>query len=761
MKKFFTLLFVYFGLFSFGLRAQNCEVDILFADAHDCDSTEQYLLDVNFGYANTSDSFNLYANGMHMGIFAYLDGPVTIGPFPGDGVTDLEIHMVDSEDSTCVDVLNFEAIDCNPSEECHIREIFAESFDCDSTGYYNINLVVRADNASDSFLLYINGSDFGLHAYDDVPLIIGSFPGDGITTLNILALDSQDSLCEAVFNMEAVDCDHQNDCHIREIFAEAFDCDSAGHYDIHLVVRADNASDSFLLYINGVDFGLHSYADVPLTIGSFPGDGVTDLNILVIDSQDSICDAFFNLEAIDCDHSTDCHIREIFSEAFDCDSTGHYNIHLVVRADNASDSFLLYINGVDYGLYSYDDVPLTIGSFPGDGVTDLSIIVYDSEDSTCAADFRMEAIDCDHEPCHIREIFAEAFHCDSLGNYDIHLVVRAENASDSFYLYINGVEFGLHAYEDIPIRVGSFLGDGVTDLDILVFDSEDSICSADFRMESRLCDPHGDCELSHLIIESSPCDEDGRFNVLFTLSFDGDHNYHETYSVRVNGDWYGNYYFDELPQTIENIQSRNLPYQYVRICSNQHADCCIEREFVIPCCREQFCHMENARYRIWCAEDDEFYILLDFDKSGTHSDSFSIVGNGREYGNFAYADRPIILGPFERRNDFEFEFSDLEYHDCNLVLAFDEIDCDNPSNLVYLDALNVKIWSSGQFLFIDGIEDPNMKMRLSSLDGKQLSSNNMAQGRNQIWVGNVPPGVYIVTIDTNSRAYSVKVFIGN
>ncbi|HNL30284.1 MAG TPA: hypothetical protein PKL94_09995, partial [Saprospiraceae bacterium] len=56
---------------------------------------------------------------------------------------------------------------------------------------------------------------------------------------------------------------------------------------------------------------------------------------------------------------------------------------------------------------------------------------------------------------------------------------------------------------------------------------------------------------------------------------------------------------------------------------------------------------------------------------------FTIQGNGVNYGNFGYADLPVVLGPFKGSNTkvWEFKVKDIQYPDCYKVKELGKVDC--------------------------------------------------------------------------------------
>ncbi|MCB0635335.1 MAG: T9SS type A sorting domain-containing protein, partial [Lewinella sp.] len=74
--------------------------------------------------------------------------------------------------------------------------------------------------------------------------------------------------------------------------------------------------------------------------------------------------------------------------------------------------------------------------------------------------------------------------------------------------------------------------------------------------------------------------------------------------------------------------------------------------------------------------EGEFYVTLDIAANNT-GEQFSVVGNGTNYGTFAYTDLPITLGPLagDAETVYEFGVIDLAHANCTNWTVIDPVDC--------------------------------------------------------------------------------------
>ncbi len=363
--------------------------------------------------------------------------------------------------------------------------------------------------------------------------------------------------------------------------------------------------------------------------------------------------------------------------------------------------------------------------------------------------------------CFWDRVIIEASECDDFGNYFLDMEVTARNASDSFGVIVNGILQGYFAYAQQPIRIGSFPGDGQTDLNILLTDKIDTLCTYFVRREAVTCDSVIPCEIGKLLVESSPCDEEGRFSAWIT--FESNQAGDVDYDVFVNQRFIGSYKSGRLPQRLERLPRRMSDYQLIRVCISDRPDCCVTREFYLPCCREeqQDCLLSSPRYKIWCLESGEYFVLLDFDASTIRSDSFSVRGNGNNYGRFAYNERPILLGPFEAGSrNREFGIRDIEYDSCAVAIALDNADCDNPTNLLEIEPGALKVISTETFVLVEGLQDLPGKLRLYHLNGRIVIEQPWEWPVSTLHTGHLPKGIYVAEVILAGKAFTVKILTG-
>ena len=89
-------------------------------------------------------------------------------------------------------------------------------------------------------------------------------------------------------------------------------------------------------------------------------------------------------------------------------------------------------------------------------------------------------------------------------------------------------------------------------------------------------------------------------------------------------------------------------------------------------------HKEHHVIEVSECDGNLFFVVINFEYANT-SDEFKVVGNGNNYGTYAYADLPITIDGLEADCDLQFEFGvqDLEFNDCGSAIGIGEVCCDD------------------------------------------------------------------------------------
>ncbi len=185
------------------IQCPECTLELDELIVGECNNDLTVNVFVDLDYANLSGDFvELIGPLGSLGLFLIEDEPYNIHyPISGDQEY---IRIVDPGNPVCGDSLAFEVPDCR-AEECSITMPFINRFICNGDSL-TIELTFTALNTSDSFTVIANNTDYGIHAYSDLPVDIGPLPGDGQTVIDMKVTDVLTQKCSRSFRFGPVQC---------------------------------------------------------------------------------------------------------------------------------------------------------------------------------------------------------------------------------------------------------------------------------------------------------------------------------------------------------------------------------------------------------------------------------------------------------------------------------------------------------------------------------------------------------------------------
>lgn len=444
----------------------------------DCDDMGNFYITLDFEYQNTNDSFDLsfVPGDAALEPYAYIDLPIELGPFNNNDFQTFMATVYDQGDPNCTTTATYSYF-CNAA--CEIWDIIAEATPCDNMGLFDAVIDFNYNNTNSTFTIVGNGNNYGTFSYTDLPITLTDLEANGMLYEFIVA-DSDQPDCGGFTELEAPNCG-SNDCQLSDFIAEAWECDGDGNFlvDIDFSVN-NNISDSFHLLISSPGMTVlmtYAYSDLYLTVGPFTGDGST-YTFSVWDIADELCTTGGSLESEDCDTPTDCEISNLDVYPLTCNPDGSYSVLILFDYENVNaDNFDVYASNGDFiGSYLYDDLPVTIPSFPASGNANDVLTVCNNDSDQCCAISEFEALDCG--ACEIVSVLLEEQACDTDLNFMISLDLEIQNGGALGFLVLgNGTNYGAFDYGDLPIELGPFDGDGITSYEFIVVDIANTSCT--------------------------------------------------------------------------------------------------------------------------------------------------------------------------------------------------------------------------------------------------------------------------------------------
>jgi hypothetical protein len=615
----------------------DCHINDLVVEIYDCDDNGQFLVDIDFNFENTSDSFLLFVNDDLFGTFAYDDLFITAGPFDGDGTTAYTFLVKDQDNPDCATEKTIDPVDC--VGDCHINDLVVETYDCDDNGQFLVDIDFNFENTSDSFLLFINNDLFGTFAYDDLPLLeVGPLDGDGTTAYTFLVKDQDNSDCAEDKTIDPVDCP-LGDCLIEGLELSTF-CDGTTGF-LELTFDSEFTSDSFIVQscfeIATFAYGQSSYI-IEITpdiedcaLGNVLPIGVYDQN------NPNGCFDFSFILLPDCENNLECEITDLTLEASDCED-GEFFVFLDFEFENVSDSFAVLGNGDVYGVYSYDDLPVEIGPFEGDGLTIYEFGVIDLGDLGCSAFGELGPIDCTE--CSLSNLSTE-FYCEGPTTF-IEFDFDYEGTSDSFNVFTCfGINLGTFAYGEAPYTVSiepDLLGcfGGGTFIIFSIQDQENN--NTCFILDLlELPDCPNECSVYNVEAEVLEC-ENGAFTA--ALDFETNMTGDLGFVVFINGDIFGPFDYGDQPLEFGPLPADGTFYDFL-VVDLEDPFCFGYADLGQVECPD--CELSDLSVAFDCNLDGTYNAEIDFFFEDVQNDFFDVYVNDSLLGSFEFAALPLTL----------------------------------------------------------------------------------------------------------------------
>lgn len=523
------------------LPFDTCEVLNIFVDPISCTSDSTYKLRVNFQATNPGqDSFAVYANGALLGNFPNTAAPLTIDSFPWSGNNFDVLKICVQQDSTsapCCRTREFLAPGCltAPDDSCGVFNLVVDTGDCNADSTYNlwVNFQVLQPDQYLQFQAYANGVLIGTYNLDSLPLHIEHFPWNGgqNDVIKICLIDNNAIACCETLEFAVPDCLSGGPCEVFGFQVETGDChpdDSTYVLVVNFQVQ-NPPSQTFILYANGQVFGTYNLSQLPLTIPNFPYDGGQN-DVVKVCFSNNIgaigCCRTLEFPVPDCITQGPCEIFDLVVDTGDCTTDSTYSIWINFQVQNpASGQFALWANGVFFGTYNLNQLPLNIQNFPWNGGPNdyLKVcIVTPGTTSACCRTIEYPVPGClggGGNDCHIYDL--QVIHTPCLcGQFFAVLTFEHDNGGPAgFDIVGNGNNYGNYSYDHPqPIILGPFDGDGVTQYEFVVKDHLNGDCRDEFVLGEVDCtsptnEPNG--QAGQMVLSPNPASN--QLNVNATL----------------------------------------------------------------------------------------------------------------------------------------------------------------------------------------------------------------------------------------------------
>lgn len=654
-------------LYSFS-HGQPCEITTVSAVALPCQGND-FLVSLDLEVTNpTSAGFTLAGNGVIYGTYLYTDLPLTVGPFLGDDEAVYEFIAWDVENADCQEFTTLPAANCGPI--CSISDFELDFVTCIGNNSAIVVFDFEHNNPSGlTFDLYNEeGEELGTWLYESLPVTLPFFEVNGAAPIVLTVCDHNDPDCCETFVLDAIDC-NTNNC---EIFSVMLDPDCNGpNFTVEIDFGYDNPpSDSFSVAGNNLSYGNFAYTQLPVSIG--PLNGGTNINwtFSIADTELPSCSVTQVLGIYNC--PPPCDVKALEALALECFGNEAYALEIGLDIEGEGDTgFAVFSETGYYGSYMYNELPLVLPAFEGSGQFIDIVSVCDNENIGCCATTPFEALLC--AGCLIYNLTATPLPCNEEDEIFVQIDFDHQNSSmEGFEVSGNGNNYGEFAYEDLPIQIGPFVGDGTQYFEFVITDLVNQLCFEAVELGFIDCDTI--CELTNLVVETGDCT--GNNEYVLTLDFDYQGVAGVGFDVYANGENIGFYSYNDLPLTIEGFPASGTGSDMLTVCENDQPLCCASVSFDAPDCACSIFDLTASN--LGCNSDTTFGVSVEFFYENLPGDLVEAFFDGVLLGTYDITEIPLTLSLPEGDGTGVLTICANDLNDCCDQFVIERIICETP-----------------------------------------------------------------------------------
>lgn len=587
---------------------------------------------------------------------------------PGD-VQDV-ISICYSENPECCISKGVDALPCYCSD---VLEVIAEASPCEGSNFYVTVDLVTSD-FGDVFNLDVNNSFYGSYSFDEFPVTIGPFTGNGLP-MHLFAYPAEGLCNPAETTIETPVCN--GGCVVEEAHLLELECNGGFYTAVIQLEGTVSVGDTISVTSEFSDFtGLSVIgpADNGVFTITMPNtqEG-SDLVFICVGNQSDCCIVMeYDLPC----GNQGCDLEAVFVETTDC-IDGEYSLVVDLEYSGVPTSFEVSIPGLGYSeVYGLNDFPVTIPGLPGDGETYQ--VNIGATDCNAFTEKLFDAPAC-NVGCIFNNVIAEPHPCED-GTFLVDIEVQVNDPGDlGYFIFADGEIFGPFDYSEPFVTLGPFAGDGVTVYDFLILDFANPTCFGYVEVGPKSCDNGGDCQILALSATPQDCNGDGTYDLLLDIEVEEPQDDLLFWFYR-DGEYIGQSTLAALPEPLINVPVTNSAEVVFKACIFDQPDCCKEVVYAEPDCPSDDCLIDNVMVDFAFCDTTGFYVELDFDgPSPNTAGSYRIFGNGETYDTLGFdAPRPVIVGPFDPYTDniYELIVADLQQPNCSDFIGFPAFDCE-------------------------------------------------------------------------------------
>ena len=672
MKRFLLLFLFTAALTSLGAQ-QVCTIGA-FSYELEREGNEHFVIKITKP-SNLTQAYNVYVNGEKQEHPTVINGgPFYYGPFPIDCSVAYELYIERIDNESCNITANIGQV-CSLPDDCGFKDIRHEILACDGV---ELKLLLDFDPVNTNNLGFDlvagNGDYLGFFLYEDLPVTFAYPYVDGAVA-SLFISDNDNDACTVKYDF-VIDCEPNDECHIFDITYTVPECNPNGIVYVGLDFEYINVGESFTVSGNGLDYGTFSYADLPIKVGPILPQCDKEYEFVIRDKEKQDCGNYIDDVRICC--PGECIEPSFEIVNLECTSDELF-MKLELTSDLLYESLNIFINNMKVENYEIDwpYIKLIHPNLFTSIVNEITICQNVLNMECCySQEFTLE--DCvPNDQCKIDEIEYSFSECNDDKQVFMKLDFKYKNTGESFFVKGNGMEYGEFKYTELPIEIGPIQSHCELPFEIVIQDAQNPNCLNYLDNLSVCCEePCIDPSFEIINIECSP--DDLFIKVKLNQNFPVD-----PLAVTINGQHVDHFEVDYPYVYIHTANTLAAIINTLEICSPSITgiECCYAQEFSLEdCIPNDECKIYGLEFSYpECTGSGTVLVTLDFKYINVQSESFTVKGNGVNYGEFRYADLPIEIGPLQAdcTKEYEFVVSDAEQPNCTAYIDGIFICCPN------------------------------------------------------------------------------------
>jgi len=613
---------------------------------------------------------------------------VEFGPFKADCETIYTLEIQHKELDFCGITANIGTV-CADISDCFIGEVTYSTSQCDSSGLAMLMIDFEHFIDSGSFVVRGNGITYGEFQYAQLPIEIGPFEADCDQKYELIIRDQQIENCQRVVEDIKICCADQCKEPVFEIVSQ--ECS-----DVSLLTKlkfSENISDANITVKVNEEFvsdyqtdAQYLYLSSPLPLNAV----LNTIEVCYVGIADACC--FSETFITDgCGGTGGCKITDIEYSVDSCEAGDPSFIYLDFEyKDVVSDSFKVSGNNIFYGEYAYVDLPIRVGPFDSSCDRTYELVIQDSEDPNCKSVIE-EIFVCCGQQC-LEPIF-EIVNLDCRDDeFRVKLELIHPLNSDLIMVYVNGIDSVAYSIDYPYVYVEYPFQNADIEYEITIctpFTSTDLCCYTNsFSLEQ--CHDEEECRIGELHLEPYDCIDAGIPGLY--LDFEYANVGEEGFSLKGNGNDYGDYRYEDLPIIIQVEDNCDIFYEFVVI--DNELECSSFIEYGPYCCNNA-CSFRAKEQRVKCQDgfltEVAFYLEEDTDPIK----SYQVFINGELLDTTEQNNQFLEFGteiPISSNDEIILTICDS---DCCVDYKLDISECLPEPELCTIENVNVKGVSCG------------------------------------------------------------------